>query len=72
MVHFLAVRKHVSVYFDLHRQDLDLIGGDLELVWLAIELEAIHRLETETVLRGGAMWLIVLGLRCTNEGKLYV
>ena len=50
LVHFLWVHKHVRVHFDLHRQDLDLIGRDLELVRLAIELQAIYRLETETVL----------------------
>ena len=53
MVHFLAVKKHVGVHFDLHCQDLDLLCCYFELVGLAVELEAIDGLEAEGSLGGG-------------------
>ena len=72
LVHLLGIEQHICVHFDLHCQDLDLIGGDLELVRLAVELQAIDWLEAESVLRCGAGYLIWLSLRCPDESKLNV
>ena len=67
MVHFLWVLELLCVYLYLHLQDCDLLRSDLELVRVALEVEALDRLH-ETF----SGFLLGLALSCLDEGKLDV
>lgn len=64
MVDLLVIKENISVHFDLNVEDLELIGCDLQLIGLAVELKTLNWVhETTLVLRK------LLGL---DEGKLNV
>ena len=45
LVHLVLVQQKVSVYFHLNRQDRKLVSGNFQLVWLAVEAQAIDWLQ---------------------------
>lgn len=75
LVDLLGIHETVCVDFDLDREDLYLVSCYLELVGLAVELQAVDRLHARIVLAGQPEPLILtchLTLRCPDKSELHI
>jgi hypothetical protein len=64
LVHLILVHQQIGVDFHLNSQDRKLISSNFQLVWLAIEAQAVDWFQI--------LLSLIFLVSCSNEGKLDV